>query len=108
LKTLQNEYKEQIFRFNIGIGFIFQYAEEHQFDSNEELIRPQIKLRKVIDGVFNLATRLYEISLKKVNISVYHPEIEAYKVFDKNEQFLSILYTDFHPGDGKEIRCLDE
>ncbi|HAR39014.1 MAG TPA: peptidase M3, partial [Porphyromonadaceae bacterium] len=35
------------------------------------------------------------------NIQVYHPEVEAFDVLDEEGKFLSVLYTDFHPRDGK-------
>jgi peptidyl-dipeptidase Dcp len=39
--------------------------------------------------------------VKNTNIKVYHPEVDAYEVFDEKGKFLSVLYTDFHPREGK-------
>lgn len=73
-----------------------------KFSINEEMLRPYFELEKVIEGVFGLATRLYGITFKKnTEIPVYHKEVEAYEVFDKNGDYLAILYTDFHPREGK-------
>jgi peptidyl-dipeptidase Dcp len=55
-------------------------------------------LSRVIDGVFGLATRLYGITFQEnADIPVYHPDVKAYEVFDRDGSFLSVLYTDFHP-----------
>jgi peptidyl-dipeptidase Dcp len=52
----------------------------------------------VIQGVFGLATRLYGITFKEnPDIPVYHPDVKAYEVHDKDGSFLAVLYTDFHP-----------
>jgi len=52
--------------------------------------------------VFGLATRLYGITfVKNADIPVYHPEVDAYDVMDEKGKFLAVLYTDFHPRDGK-------
>ena len=32
---------------------------------------------------------------------VYHKDVDAYEVFDKDEKFLAVFYTDFHPRAGK-------
>ena len=73
-----------------------------KFNFNEEMLRPYFELSNVKEGVFGLATRLYGITFKEnKEITVYHPEVNAYEVFDKDGSFLSVLYTDFHPRAGK-------
>lgn len=74
-----------------------------QFKINDEMTRPYFELNHVRESVFGLATQLYGITFKKNDkIPVYHPEVETYEVYDENGQFLSVLYTDFHPRDGKQ------
>lgn len=74
-----------------------------RFDVNDEMTRPYFELNNVKKGVFGLATQLYGITFKEnKNIPVYHPEVEGYEVYDADGKFLSILYTDFHPRDGKQ------
>lgn len=74
-----------------------------RFDVNDEMTRPYFELSNVKKGVFGLATQLYGITFKaNKDIPVYHPEVEAYEVYDENGEFLSVLYTDFHPRDGKQ------
>ena len=59
-------------------------------------------------GVFGLATDLYGLQfIKNSEIQVYHPEVEALMLLMKR-RFLSVLYTDFHPREGKRsvLGCL--
>lgn len=71
---------------------------EKKFNLNEEELRPYFELKNVIQGVFGLATRLYGITFEEnPNIPVYHPDVKAYEVHDKDGSFLAVLYTDFHP-----------
>lgn len=73
------------------------------FDVNDEMTRPYFELNTVKKGVFGLATQLYGITFKKnKDIPVYHPEVDAYEIYDADGKFLSVLYTDFHPRDGKQ------
>ena len=74
-----------------------------RFNVNDEMTRPYFELNNVKNGVFGLATQLYGITFKEnKEIPVYHPEVDAYEVYDADGKFLSILYTDFHPRDGKQ------
>ena len=75
---------------------------DKKFNINEEMLRPYFELEKVKEGVFGLATRLYGITFKKnADIPVYHKDVDAYEVLDKDNKTLAILYTDFHPRTGK-------
>ena len=75
---------------------------DKKFQLNDEMLRPYFELEQVKKGVFGLAERLYGITFKKNNnIPVYHKEVEAYEVFDKDGSYLAVLYTDFHPRAGK-------
>lgn len=73
-----------------------------RFDLNDEMVRPYFELENVKRGVFGLATDLYGLRfLKNPQIPVYHPEVDAYEVFDEKGGYLAVLYTDFHPRQGK-------
>ncbi len=73
-----------------------------KFDLNDEMLKPYFELNKVVNGVFGLATELYGITFKpNKDIPVYNSEVTAYEVFDKDGTFLSLLYTDFYPREGK-------
>lgn len=75
---------------------------DRKFRINDEMLRPYLELSKVKEGVFGLATRLYGITFRKNDeIPVYHKDVDAYEVFDKDSSFLAVLYTDFHPREGK-------
>lgn len=81
------------------------YAEKlknKKFNLDEEALRPYFELSKVKEGVFGLATRLYGITFREnKDIPIYHPDVQAYEVFDKDGSYLAVLYTDFHPRAGK-------
>ena len=73
-----------------------------KYDIDSEMLRPYFELSRVIDGVFGLANRLYGITFKEnKSIPVYHPDVKAYEVFDKDGSYLAVFYADFHPRKGK-------
>lgn len=72
------------------------------YDLDAEMLRPYFELSAVINGIFGLATTLYGITFKEnPEIPVYHPEVKAYEVYDKDGSYLAVLYTDFHPRESK-------
>ncbi len=74
-----------------------------KYNIDAEMLRPYFELSKVIDGVFGLANRLYGITFKEnKDIPVYHPDVKAYEVFDKDGSYLAVFYADFHPRQGKQ------
>lgn len=65
---------------------------------DEEEMRPYFELNSVIDGVFGLATKLYGVTFEKnTEIPVYHPDVTAFDVKDKDGSYLGVIYTDFFP-----------
>jgi peptidyl-dipeptidase Dcp len=80
------------------------YAEKlrrEKYDLDEELLRPYFKVDNVIRGVFGLAERLYGITFKETALPVYHPDVKAYEVYDKDGAFLALYYADLYPREGK-------
>ena len=74
-----------------------------KYNLDAEMLRPYFELKNVIKGVFGLANRLYGITFKEnKDIPVYHPDVKAYEVFDKDGSFLAVFYADFHPRKGKQ------
>lgn len=72
------------------------------FDLDQELLKPYFKLENVIDGVFEIANRLYDLKFEEVfNIDKYHEDVKTYSVTDTNGNFISVFYADFHPRKGK-------
>jgi len=107
-----NEYAEvQKYADSKGAYFTVQpwdwsfYAEklkDEKYAVSDELLKPYFELERVKKGVFGLATELFGLQfVKNDKIQKYHPEVDVYEVKDKNGVFLSVLYTDFHPRDGK-------
>lgn len=74
-----------------------------KYNLDSEMLRPYFEISKVISGVFGLANKLYGITFKEnKDIPVYHPDVKAYEVFDKDGSYLAVFYADFYPREGKQ------
>ena len=83
------------------------------FNLDDEKLKPYFKLENVIEGVFSVAQKLYEISFVQVNnIDTYHEDVKTYEVRNKNNEIVSFFYADFHPREGKRngawMSCLKD
>jgi Zn-dependent oligopeptidase len=72
------------------------------FSLDDEQLKPYFKLEKVINGVFIVANKLYDLNFEEVSdIDTYHEEVKTYRVTNNEGDLVSIFYADFHPRAGK-------
>ncbi|WP_372746348.1 M3 family metallopeptidase, partial [Lutibacter sp.] len=72
------------------------------FDLEEEKLKPYFKLENVIDGVFQISNKLYDLNFEEITtIEKYHEEVKTYKVTDNTGAYIALLYADFFPRKGK-------
>ncbi len=72
------------------------------FDLDQEQLKPYFKLENVIDGVFTIANKLFDINFKEVDdIDKYHDEVKTYEVTNLKGDFIAVFYADFFPRPGK-------
>ncbi|TXK72137.1 M3 family metallopeptidase [Mesonia sp. K4-1] len=72
------------------------------FDVDDEQLKPYFQLENVIDGVFTVANKLYDLQFKEVqNVDKYHKEVKTYRVTNAKGEEVALFYADFHPREGK-------
>ncbi|MGB1042168.1 MAG: M3 family metallopeptidase [Tenacibaculum sp.] len=72
------------------------------FSLDQELLKPYFKLENVINGVFEISSKLFDLQFEEIDsIDKYHEDVKTYSVTNKNGEFVSYLYADFHPRAGK-------
>lgn len=68
----------------------------------EEQLKPYFKLENVIEGVFTVSNKLYNLEFEEIySIDKYHEDVKTYKVTDITGSYIAILYADFFPRKGK-------
>ena len=101
LKKIAKKEVDKIYPWDSG--FYSHQLQMKKYNLDAEMLRPYFELSKVIEGVFGLANKLYGITFKEnKDIPVYHPDVKAYEVFDKDGSYLAVFYADFHPRKGKQ------
>ncbi len=110
-KVELNELKE--FRYELekrrdinlwDYSFYYEKLKMKLFNVSDEMVKPYFKLENVVEGIFLVAKKLYNLEFTKVsNVEVYHPEVSVYEVNDtKAQKFIGLLYVDLHPRASKK------
>jgi len=74
--------------------------EKYDFDS--EKLKPYFKLENVIDGVFQIAQKLYGLRfIERKDIPTYHDDVMTFEVVDGDDRHVAVFYGDFFPRAGK-------
>lgn len=78
-------------------NFYSEQVRKAKYDLDENQIKPYFEVTTVLEkGVFYAAEKFYGLTFKKrTDLPVYHPDVVAYEVFDKDGKSLAIYYLDF-------------
>lgn len=86
------------------LAFYTEKLKMERYNLSDEELRPYFPLNQVVEGVFEHARLLYGIRfLPRKDISVYHPDVQAYEVKDDaSGKFIGLFYADFFPRASKK------
>ena len=76
--------------------------DRYAFD--EEELRPYLPMNRVIDGLFELAQRVFGLTIVErpaAEVDVWHEEVKAYTIHDAARRHLGSFYADWHPRESK-------
>lgn len=101
------DYAQKLDKLDVLQAWDFSYYSEklkkEKFNLDDEALRPYFQLEKVLEGIFEVAQKLYGLQFEKnENIAVYHPEVVTYEVKDANGKHKAVFYADFFPRKGKK------
>lgn len=80
-------------------AYYSEILKKRELDMDDEMLRPFFKLENVVDGIFEVAKRLYGLTFKEVfDVPKYHADVRTFEVFDETTNaFVGLFYTDFFP-----------
>jgi len=83
-------------------AFYTEILKKRELNIDDELLRPYFKLENVIQGVFDIATKLYDIKFKQVDdLPAFHEDVKTYEVYNIDDSFIGIFTADFFPRETK-------
>lgn len=83
-------------------AFYSEKLKQQLFNLDQEKLKPYFKLENVINGVFSISNKLFDLVFEEIDtIDTYHPDVKTYKISNISGDFIAILYADFFPRAGK-------
>jgi oligopeptidase A len=84
------------------LTFWLEKLKQTKFSISNEELRQYFPANKVIDGLFELATRLYDVSLAPATgISTWHDDVRYYEIRNSDDEPIGGFYTDLFARSGK-------
>ena len=82
-------------------AYYTEKLKQKRFNLNEEVLKPYFELNNVINGMFQITRKLFNLNFEKTDgIEIYHKDVVTYKVYE-DDKYIATLYADFHPRTGK-------
>ena len=96
---MQNLIKEEGGNFELAAWDWWFYSEkirQQKYNFTEEEVKPYFSEDKVLQGAFEVASKLFEITfIERDDLPKYRENIRSFEVLDKQKEVIGIFYTDF-------------
>lgn len=78
------------------IAFWAERLREERFQFTDEELRPYFPMPRVLDGLFDLAGRLFGVRIRPADgeAKLWHPDVRFFKVYDESGAELAAFYLD--------------
>ena len=78
------------------VAYWAERLREERYSYTDDELRPYFPFEKVLEGLFQLLTRLFGITVRQVTqgISVWNPDVRFYQVFDETGAQIAAFYLD--------------
>jgi oligopeptidase A len=79
------------------IAYASEKLRMHEYDINDEQLRPYFPSDKVIVGMFKVAQNLFEITIEPMEgVDTWHNDVLVYKISNAKQEPMAILYMDLY------------
>ncbi|MEN7343028.1 MAG: M3 family metallopeptidase [Pseudomonadota bacterium] len=84
------------------VSYYLERYKESRFSISDEKLRPYFPAERVLDGVFDLAKRLYGLTLEEAtDVSDWHPDVRFFTVREASGNVIGGFYADLYARHGK-------
>ena len=88
------------------VAYWAEKLREARYDFDEEALRPYFPMAQVMSGLFEIARRVFGITVREAQAPGWHPEVKYYDIFNEGgdaegTQHVASFYTDWFPRDNK-------
>ncbi len=85
------------------IAYYSEKQREQLFEFNDEILKPYFSDNRVIQGLFDIVEKLFQINIKQVKqgIELWHLDVRFYQIFDEQQNLIGQFYLDLYAREHK-------
>ncbi len=85
------------------IAYYSEKQREQLFEFSDEILKPYFSDNRVIQGLFDIVEKLFQINIKQVKqgIELWHPDVRFYQIFDEQQNLIGQFYLDLYAREHK-------
>lgn len=84
------------------LSYYLEQLKKRRYSVSDELLRQYFPASKVVEGMFHLAERLYQVNVTRIDdVETWHESVGYYEVRDAGGEPIGGFYTDLHARSGK-------
>jgi oligopeptidase A len=83
------------------VGYYAEKLRRARFDFDEEELRPYFPVKGVLDGLFAIVQRLFDVRIEPTTLPTWDPEVTTYRIVDPDGAHVASFYADLYPRENK-------
>ena len=84
------------------VGYWSEKLRMERFDFDEEALRPYFAAERVLEGLFEVARRLYGLRIVQTQgVATWDPSVRTFEAMNAEGERVGLFYVDLHPRENK-------
>lgn len=100
LQEIRDFARDEYNQSDLAVWDLYYYAEklkQKRYSISDEMLRPYFPESKVVDGLFEVVSRLYGLSIEEMkNVDVWHPDVRFFQIKDEQGEQRGGFYLDLY------------
>jgi thimet oligopeptidase len=76
--------------------YLTELVKKESYDIDSRELRQYFPYDRVREGLFELTSKMYQVTYKEVDTTVWHPDVEVYEIWSEGN-LIGRFYLDMHP-----------
>ncbi len=79
------------------VAYYSEKLRQARFDISQETLRPYFPVNRVLDGLFAITEKLYDVNIKeRAGIDAWHKDVQFFDIFDETGKLRGSFYLDLY------------
>lgn len=81
--------------------YLQEKTRKAKFDVDQEALRKYFPSQPTVEWALQVTSKLYGVKFARTDVAAWHPDVQYYDVTDEQGKYLSGIYLDLYPREGK-------